>query len=821
MESYVTGVEAAGAGASSAAAGGTGGTSGSAAAGMRAVTPADNAGSNAGANSGGQGPDAPVSSCKGGECWWSGTQSECRSAGVPKEADRPTAQDGDTSLQNLYFGWNRIWIGETDLEGTASIDAWQSFGFDLDGTCTNSSTCPDVQNVQACKPGSDQIPFDGALCRDNTFASLQPVAAAVPEIGERFGISEAEFNCNLWRGNYTVVTRLSGYNGRPNDSDVRVDVYISPGSERQQPWQCPTEDFARYPSWRLAEKFKIDPETFTSEAGQDGELPESSVFDAHGFVRDGYLVFKLPDGSVVRLAGDGTRYRGFALKTYQGVYTSRLERAQDGRWHMRDGMVAGRVLGEDLIASFRQIGLCKGVGLDGFYDSVVEYIEQNSDVLSDGSNDPERACDAMSFGIGFEAAQLTPGATTNATPLVECCEPGLAIADCNPMCGDGRKNGKETCDTAIAAGQLDACPTACPTAEACMKLELVGEGCNTECKATPITAIGAADGCCPMGADATADSDCPAQCGNNVIEAGETCDPQTSCPVCSVADKCLTVSTTGSADACNVSCTITAVSACTGGDGCCPEGCSSANDSDCSTSCNNQTVDTNEICDGTGDRACPTSCDDSVACTTDYQSGSATNCSIVCTHVPVTAAKSGDGCCPMGASANSDTDCVAECGNSRKEQGEDCDDGNKTSGDGCTAECKQESAVDQCLAQLAGDRRPECARCNCEKCQDLVLGCYASASAEDNQLCTALVECGLTNMCASETCYCGTSLLTTCIFGTGNGPCKPEVEAAGRSTIPGDLVARSTNTSFPLGRANTLAACARESCPTECEITSP
>jgi cysteine-rich repeat protein len=165
-------------------------------------------------------------------------------------------------------------------------------------------------------------------------------------------------------------------------------------------------------------------------------------------------------------------------------------------------------------------------------------------------------------------------------------------------------------------------------------------------------------------------------------------------------------------------------------------------------------------------------------------------------------------------------DCEADCGNKKVEQGEECDDGNSALGDGCTAECKRESKIDQCVAQL-GDRRPECARCNCEKCSDLVLNCYASESAEDNQLCTALVECGLNKMCASETCYCGSSPLTLCIFGSGNGPCRPEVEAAGRTNIPGDLVTRSSNTSFPLGRANTLAACAREQCPTECAITAP
>lgn len=170
----------------------------------------------------------------------------------------------------------------------------------------------------------------------------------------------------------------------------------------------------------------------SSRSCVNAELPESHVADAHGHVRDGYLVFSVPDGAVIRLAGSGTRSRGFALKAYKAVYTSRLTRGQDGRWHMHDGVLGGRVRGDDLIASFRQTGLCKGVGLDGFYNTVVEYIQQNSDVLSDGSNDPARACDAMSFAIAFEGAQLTPGLVQAAAPLIECCEPGVAIADCNP-----------------------------------------------------------------------------------------------------------------------------------------------------------------------------------------------------------------------------------------------------------------------------------------------------------------------------------------------------------------------------------------------------
>ena len=744
----------------------------------------------------------------------------CHSAGVPGSKDRPTAAlDGDASVGDIYLGLSRIWIGETELSGKGGMEAWQTFGFDLDGHCTNSSTCSGT-NIRSCRAPTEQIAFDGSLCRDNTFASLQPVAAAVPEIGKRFGIAESEFNCNLWRGTYTVILRVSGYNGQPDDSSVRVDSYISPGMEKPRPFQCPDEDYATsYPTvWRAAPPWKIDPDTLVGPITQEGVLPSSKVSDPQAYVRNGYLIAQFPDDTLVRFAADGTRYRGFAMKVQKSVWTGKLALGQDNVWKIRDGMFGGRVRSSDLIQSFRQIGLCPDIGLDPFYTDVVQYIQQNADVTADGTDDPERNCDAMSLGIAFEASQVTPGPLSPSPQIVECCEPGVPIEDCNPKCGDGRVNGKEKCDTAIADGQPGACPRSCAPKNACTPQKLSGTACDAQCVEAPITAVGAQDNCCPEGADSTSDRDCKAMCGNGVVEQGETCDPKDSCPECNPADKCLQVTSTGSADSCNLSCTLTALSACRNGDGCCPDGCTSSNDNDCSTTCNNGRVDMRETCEMNAEPRCQPNCNDNDDCTKDYQTGSVRNCNLVCTHLRITQAVNGDKCCPPGASANNDSDCVAACGNGKKEADEQCDDGNTAAGDGCTSDCKVESEIDSCIARLGSDRRPECARCNCEKCRDQVLACYSGKDASGNKQCTDLVSCGLEKGCSGTNCFCGSISLPSCLLGLGNGPCRPQVEAAAQSTSPGDISVRSGDTNFPVGRANALAACGRTNCAAECMI---
>jgi len=350
------------------------------------------------------------------------------------------------------------------------------------------------------------------------------------------------------------------------------------------------------------------------------------------------------------------------------------------------------------------------MGLDPFYDAVVTYVEENADTLASGEVDAEAPCDAMSLGIGFEAKQLTPGAVVPLDPLIECCVPGDSIEQCMMVCGDGAVTGDEQCDTAITdPATSGACPTSCTPLDPCTPRVLTGIECATQCAPTPVTAFIDDDECCPAGADSTTDNDCVADCGNGVLEPPvESCDPIEDCPEpssCTSPDVCLRPEFTGSAAECTAECNLVPITACDDTDGCCPSGCTQANDDDCSATCGDGFVDTGrETCDVAPAMVCPASCADTDNCTTDRRTGSAANCNVVCTHTRITQPVNNDNCCPdvPAANANTDNDCDPECPNGAVEGTELCD-GN------CPTTCNDNVA---CTANVLTGSAGSCnARC--------------------------------------------------------------------------------------------------------------
>ncbi len=345
----------------------------------------------------------------------------------------------------------------------------------------------------------------------------------------------------------------------------------------------------------------------------------------------------------------------------------------------------------------------------------------------------------------------------------------------NSECGDGVLQDTEACDPQIVGGE-GACPDSC-AAPACATAELVGDSddCTAECIITQ-NSCGGGDGCCPMGCDSSNDPDCTNLCGNGTVEPPETCDGN-CLDLCDDNDACTFDTGIGNADQCNIVCEFRDITTCAGGDGCCPDGCTNQNDSDCAVveTCGNGTLEPGELCDGD----CPTTCVDNDACTQDSMAGSPDRCNVVCQNTPISACTSGDGCCPTNCTFNNDTDCMCQpmtC----QQMGFECG----IQSNGCpngTVNCGGCPAGESCQAGTCVSNQP--------------------GNGEVGSPCTANNECTATNMlpgvCEQGVDWPG---------GYCTIPCIPPIVPCGANQACADLTATNMSGTC-LSTCNTAADC--------------
>ncbi len=354
--------------------------------------------------------------------WWSSKRNDgCISAGVPTPGQRPKDAVGD-GVPPLYFAVRSMALGSLDRDEEPTVGAWKKLGFDLDGLCSASETCQDAPFSPACH--SIGAVVDGHECRDNSFGKLEAEAVTFEGVGKQVGLSNDGFNCALCRGDYTFLIKISEWNGKDNDSNVRIDLYPSPGITEKPSWACdldaPAGAWKTNPCWGPSAEWTIQDGTFEGAIPASGDLPNAKLNDPSAYVRDGYVVGQLPADASFWFPGESAA-RAFPLKIQGGIFAGKL--VKDGEaYRIDDGTIAGRAKTSDLVQAFRDLGVCEA---HEFFGPINFVINQNADILANGAISPEASCDAVSLGIGFRAEQATfSRQAEDVTPL-----PGCPVAD--------------------------------------------------------------------------------------------------------------------------------------------------------------------------------------------------------------------------------------------------------------------------------------------------------------------------------------------------------------------------------------------------------
>jgi hypothetical protein len=239
---------------------------------------------------------------------------------------------------------------------------------------------------------------------------------------------------------------------------------------------------------------------------------------------------------------------------------------------------------------------------------------------------------------------------------------GGAAGRPGPTCGDGHVDPGEACD--------GNCPTSCPAPMGCLRSALKGTAtdCTAECVTTEVTTIKVGDGCCPKGADAATDSDCPKSCGDGVVDTTESCEPTSKdkpCPTvsdCDDSDPCTMDTLSGTAEQCTAKCGHTPIArkgtSCVDSDPCTDD-----TPVPSSTSCSYE-------CPHNRRQPEPANCADTDPCTDDTPVMSSTSCSYTCPHArrePESANCADTDPCTDDTPVRSSTSCSYTCPHARRE----------------------------------------------------------------------------------------------------------------------------------------------------------
>jgi hypothetical protein len=330
---------------------------------------------------------------------------ECKHVKPPA---RPAVQNaGGEDKSDILAAITTVDAGDRKLaDGTFG---YRTIGFDLDGVCSNLGERPTCRSYAWAFPD----PTDGVDGIDNQGGAL---IAAQKSIFGQDPLTSEKIGQGIATGSYAPlgIVRVRGYNLADDDDHVEVDWYVGDvfGVDENKKPIAPKLDDSD--AWPIREGAFENGERRAPDAGIDTPYPRSIYRDPNAYVNLYTLVAHLPRGTPLRIAKADFVTEGLTVV---------LKLAYHPMPRIVSGTVTGFVRlksvfeGLPAIAAAFDFPACKGSIV---YPRVKTYFCRFADSHSDGRNDPDAPCDAISMGFSIGATNVKPGPARPAPPRVTC-----------------------------------------------------------------------------------------------------------------------------------------------------------------------------------------------------------------------------------------------------------------------------------------------------------------------------------------------------------------------------------------------------------------
>jgi hypothetical protein len=267
------------------------------------------------------------------------------------------------------------------------------FGFDIDGKCsctTDGQSCNRPAYVDPAK-----VTCDDERGLDNgtgvALARINSLAAGA--------ISSVIINEGATQGLWTLIIGVRDYSGTPNDDQVTVALYETPGLSS--------------PAWNGNDVWPISKAT----VGASNSVDDPVNFDPNAYVRDGILVARIPKTTILFRASSVN----LPVELNSVTISAKIAEASAGNWRLTEGTMSAKWTHPALFRGLSAFRYGSGTSSKLCRDDIIYLQVKNmfcsaTDVLDDPTDGGSADCNAISFGMRFDTEAIRLGMVADPLP---------------------------------------------------------------------------------------------------------------------------------------------------------------------------------------------------------------------------------------------------------------------------------------------------------------------------------------------------------------------------------------------------------------------
>ena len=316
---------------------------------------------------------------------------------VPPKAGADKPPPADAQAKTLAV--SKLFLGSTNRDGSPNTaSGWKKYGFNLDGKISTEASKDLCKPREGANPANIYPDGDGGI--DNSFGRniLPVVRAAAPD-------AESSVNDSLKEGSFTLLLHINKL--CPEAEYNPLDARLYGGASLQMPPKFDGTD-----EWPVIAELLENPADITSSKVK---FPQS------------YLIENTWVSGTNAPINLSLNVAGFSLNLTIGNAVLAMKLSDDHK-SATEGTIAGVLETDVLTKELRKVvaafdeSFCEE---NATVDSILTQIEQASDIMKDGSQDPNSVCDGISIGLGFEMKEVKLGTVAPPAEFEDPCAAGM------------------------------------------------------------------------------------------------------------------------------------------------------------------------------------------------------------------------------------------------------------------------------------------------------------------------------------------------------------------------------------------------------------